>query len=440
MPPEHKTDRHAPITGARRTMLMPVLACALCTCAPPPVRPAAVHPDTSPPTDRTIAPVQMSHHVVYRQEGKYASFPSLTIDPRTDHLYTRFSVKDRVSHYETGGRDTRIQMESRDGGVTWQTVKSIPAGARDARPNRPRTGSGNDVLPADAFRSPDGALVRIAHNWRRWFPLDRLPEFKGKYGIVRGTAQHGPGADSFAINTGGYMARSDDDGKTWRRTPIAALDTYSSCSSGWSSAQLDDGTILRAFAVKPSAADAREVWAITTRDGRTAQTVRVMGPAPGTRLDFTEETLVHVTRRGVIWMLTRVHNGSGHWWQAISRDNGRTWTAAETAIDGTSTPPSGLVELSDGRLVLVFGVRRPPFGLRALVSEDEGLTWPAQGHVVLRTDGHGFDLGYPRAARLKDDTIVAVYYYATAAELAANRLTRTIAATRFRLPPLAPRR
>jgi hypothetical protein len=383
-----------------------------------------------------------TNHVVFKEEGKYASFPSLAIDPSNDYLYTRFSVKDAPSH--TGGEkgERQVSMESRDGGITWKTIEAIPPTVYDSRPGLLTIG--NDGLSGGAFELPSGdALIRIGQNWRRWFPIERLPEFEGKYDIQRGAENRGPGPDFFAFNSGGYVERSEDSGKTWQRTEIPELDTYVSCSSPWSYDQLPDGTVIRVFAVRRSANDPylNKVVAVLTRDGRTAQVVDVMGDEPG--YWFTEETLVHVTSKGIIWMLTRVHDmdknrgsNNNNLWQAVSVDGGRRWTSMPTLINIGRSPASGLVQLDDGRLVLVAGYRGGlKCGIHVLVSEDEGLTWCHDRRIALRQDGHGFDLGYPRAVKLRDGTVVTIYYYSTAEEVASEGpATRSIVATRFRVP------
>lgn len=196
--------------------------------------------------------------------------------------------------------------------------------------------------------------------------------------------------------------------------------------------QLPDGTVLRAFMVRKNSKCAGRVMVAITRDGRKADLVDVMGD-PENKLPFTEETLVYTTSKGAVWMLTRVHGTGAPIWQAVSQDGGRTWTARPTEIDARNTPPSGLVKLKDGRLVMVYGYRDAPSGIRALVSEDEGLTWRTDHVLVLRDDGDGYELGYPRAVKLPDETIVAVYYYAT------DDKVRHIACTRFKVPKLPPR-
>ncbi len=147
---------------------------------------------------------------------------------------------------------------------------------------------------------------------------------------------------------------------------------------------------------------------------------------PDEKLRFTEETLIHETSDGVIWVLTRVEGGDDHLWQGVSRDGGQTWQTRKTGVKGH--PPSGLVALRDGRLVLAYGYRHPPYGIRAVISKDEGLTWGTDNIIVLRNDGAGYDLGYPRSMQLKDGTILTVYYFTD------DQQVTHVACTRWRAP------
>jgi hypothetical protein len=348
------------------------------------------------------------HVVVFRKEGVYAPFPGVRLDPKTGFIYVSFTRKAIRTHSETLGARGCV-MESRDGGRTWEEVPRIPDGTVGDRPS--------PIAPLS-----DGALGQIGQNWRKWYPPERLPEFEGKYRIGR-AGSYKP--DWFAVNSGGWLGRSEDEGRTWTKTPIPALDTYASCSSPWSWTKLQDGRLLRAFMVVKDAKDSGDVYVTTTRDGRTAETVRVMGD-PEEKLRFTEETLVHQTSQGTIWVLTRVEGGDDQLYQGISADGGKTWISRKSGIVGH--PPSGLVPLPDGRLVLTYGYRHPPYGIRAVVSSDEGLTWDTESIITLRNDGAGYDLGYPRSLLLADGTISTVYYFALD-----DHVTH-IAATRWRVP------
>ena len=71
--------------------------------------------------------------------------------------------------------------------------------------------------------------------------------------------------------------------------------------------------------------------------------------------------------------------------------------------------PCALVTKS-GRIVVVFGRRRPPYGIGGVVSDDEGETWSQE--FVLRDDACVADLGYPVMTELNDGRIFTAYYIA----------------------------
>jgi len=90
-----------------------------------------------------------------------------------------------------------------------------------------------------------------------------------------------------------------------------------------------------------------------------------------------------------------------------SEDGGRTWRFISRINDHGDTVH--LNKLEDGRLVCVYGYRRPPYGIRARVSEDKGSTWGPE--LILRDDGGSWDIGYPRTVEIKEGQILAAYYF-----------------------------
>jgi hypothetical protein len=147
------------------------------------------------------------------------------------------------------------------------------------------------------------------------------------------------------------------------------------------------------------------VAATRTRDGGKTWTLEsILGPEPedyaimpaSLRLGATE-IYTAVRRKGFIEAYR-------------STDDAKSWTyEGKIAPEiGAGNPPS-LLKLRDGRLALIYGFRRPPFGMRARISKDNGHTWSEE--TVLRTDGGNTDLGYPRSVERPDGKIVSVYYY-----------------------------
>jgi hypothetical protein len=107
----------------------------------------------------------------------------------------------------------------------------------------------------------------------------------------------------------------------------------------------------------------------------------------------------------------RLRTGDKSWIDAyFSPDDGRTWTLRSTpAPDTGEGNPPAMLRLRDGRICCTYGVRAKPFGMRARTSRDEGQTWGRE--TILRADGGGRDLGYPRSVERPDGKVVTVYYW-----------------------------
>ncbi len=88
------------------------------------------------------------------------------------------------------------------------------------------------------------------------------------------------------------------------------------------------------------------------------------------------------------------------------------------------------MRLRDGRIVVIFGRRKEPYGMGLIVSEDDGASWSAE--AVIRADASDWDLAYAVATQLDDGRIFTAYYYM---EDDGNNFggTRYIAGSFFRL-------
>ena len=86
--------------------------------------------------------------------------------------------------------------------------------------------------------------------------------------------------------------------------------------------------------------------------------------------------------------------------------------------------------LRDGRLLVLFARRKPPYGIGGIMSEDEGKSWSHE--FIVRDDAECADLGYPVATELDDGRIFTAYYY-NLADSSAPDPTCFLAGTYFRI-------
>ncbi|MCY3915346.1 MAG: sialidase family protein [Chloroflexi bacterium] len=104
---------------------------------------------------------------------------------------------------------------------------------------------------------------------------------------------------------------------------------------------------------------------------------------------------------GLSWIDLYASDDQGYSWRQLNRP-----VAFQRA--GHSGNPPCLKQLSDGRLLLIYGNRDGPYRIGARISTDEGRGW--SGEIVLRAGGANGDMGYPRAVVLDDDSVVTAYY------------------------------
>ena len=113
-------------------------------------------------------------------------------------------------------------------------------------------------------------------------------------------------------------------------------------------------------------------------------------------------------------------------WTALGRDH--AWPGSRRAGPRYRSPWP--LQLRDGRIIVVFARRQPPFGIGLVASEDAGKSWSTE--TVIRADGSDWDLGYPVATELDDGRVFCAYYFM---KVDGNNLggTRHIASSIFHL-------
>ena len=210
--------------------------------------------------------------------------------------------------------------------------------------------------------------------------------------------------------------------------------------------RLSDGTLLAAGYVPFKSAAGRDKTTaafLTSRDA--GRTWTYLSHIPNANpFDFSEPDVVE-TRDGRLLTLLRVDwdtipveqrpdegkVGYGYFlYQAESRDGGRTWREpVQLPIWGH---PPYMLKLQNGHVVLVYGHRRPPYSIRAILSRDGGSTWvaPAPDHGFLVDHSYG----YGKAVELPDGSLFVVYLR-TGGHRTEDARTNAIQCIRARLRP-----
>lgn len=163
-------------------------------------------------------------------------------------------------------------------------------------------------------------------------------------------------------------------------------------------------------------ADGQEGWplCVRTRDGgKTWQEQSWVGLEPGRGGYAIMPSTVRLSETELLTFIRRRSSNEipKRWWIEPFRslDDGKSWKLEQNNSIDNAGNPAHMVKLSDDRLVVTYGYRRAPFGIRAKVSSDQGKTWGQE--IVLRDDGANWDLGYPRTVQRTDGKLVTVYYF-----------------------------
>jgi sialidase-1 len=299
----------------------------------------------------------------------------------------------------SGGREQHVcpfgrveLMRSHDGGATWSFPRVVMDGPIDDRDAGVlETARGTILVTTFTSLAYEPILMRArtsseANNerWQRWEQ-----------------AHNRVSAEQRQATLDVCMKRSTDGGVSFsgRYSPLV--------NSPHGPIQLADGRLLYA---------GKELWKGTHRvgvsesqdDGVSWQWLAVIPTREGdTTADYHELHAVETTDgRLIAHIRNHSRQNSRETLQSQSDDGGRTWTTPHPI--GVWGLPSHLLRLRDGRLLMSYGYRRPPFGNQARLSEDGGKSWSEP--ITISGDGIGGDLGYPSTVELDDGSLVTVWY------------------------------
>ena len=219
------------------------------------------------------------------------------------------------------------------------------------------------------------------------------------YIVNKGYGPHGEYLGDKAVIDGLFTMRSTDGGNTWEgpiKSPISP--DYGESPYG-KIVQLPDGTALLNvyYGSKPHLA------ALVYRSKDDGQT---WGDPSVIAENYNETSLVVLSENRILAVMRS--EAGGHLATALSSDKGRKWSEPRLVTRDREHPADAIL-LKDGRLLLVYGERNRPFGVRAMLSRDQGQTW-GPDIIILADDAQQADCGYPSSVEIAPGKIVTMYY------------------------------
>jgi hypothetical protein len=333
-------------------------------------------------TSGSEPPRIVKHVIVYKEPGRFAGWPAnhgawswgdeIVIGFEVGH----FRATDQGHAIDYSKPAQHVLARSLDGGETWvvERPESLrpPPGAKVA--GVPTGAEGKE--PADCpggidFTQPGFALTARmtsihAGESRFYYSYDRGKTWQGPFRLPN-------------FGQPGIAARTD-----------YIVNGKHDCT-------------LFLTAAKSNEREGRVICVRTKDGGKTWDFVSFIGPEPE---DYA--IMPSTVRLGSMHLLTAIRRR--HWidsWRSF--DGGESWQFVNQPVVVTGGNPPCLTKLRDGRLVISYGYREKPYGVRARISTDEGQTWSPE--IRLREDGGRWDLGYARTVQRTDGKLVTAYYF-----------------------------
>jgi len=124
-------------------------------------------------------------------------------------------------------------------------------------------------------------------------------------------------------------------------------------------------------------------------------------------VSFNEASVIETPKGDIVGFLRT----AGYDDQAVitrSSDGGKTFEWQSMGFQGH---PLNALQLPDNRVLVTYGYRHKPYGIRARVLNAECTDWDTAQEVILRTDGGNSDIGYTWPVQLDEHRVLVVYYY-----------------------------
>ena len=346
--------------------------------------------------------------IIYRDTMFYSAFPSVVTRPDGEILLAfrraperRLFGQEGISH--TDPNSYLVMVRSRDG-ENWTTEPELIYA-------HPFGGSQDPCL----LQLTDGTLLCASYTWGLIRP-DAGQALNRPISLVKGKSEQSP-AFTFL---GGYLMRSTDGGKSWSGPfyppnvpaetqvdvwgkPLPAYNRGALCEG-------KDGKIYWAVAARDAVSPAKTSVYLLISEDKGLSWNYACPVAVDNEISFNETSL-YETPGGDLVAFLRTADMPGHIsCIARSSDGGKSFWWQSMNFYGY---PLHALKLPDDRVLLTYGYRNKPYGIRAKILNAECSDFETATEFVIRDDEGTTDLGYSWAVQLDKKRVLVVYYFNT---------------------------
>lgn len=337
--------------------------------------------------------------VIYKDDKLYSAFPSIVRRPDGELVVAFRRAPDwrplgAKNYTHTDPNSCLMLTRSHDNGKSWTEPKTFFA--------HPWGGAQDPCM----IQLRDRSLLCASYGWAL-APTNVFPKLK------QPVFHHG----NFSF-LGGYLLRSKDGGASWQGPIIPPpcrgeiyLDPFGKPIPAYNRGAMCEGKNGRIYWVvaSNSALPPRKSETHLMISSDKGQTWKYSCPVGQDEKISFNETSLYETPKGDLVAFMRTADFDDHTAIARSTDHGKTFQKWEDA--GFQGHPHYALQLPDKRVLLIYGYRHAPFGIRARVLDAECREIKSSEEIILRDDGGNSDLGYPWATMISKNRALVVYYF-----------------------------
>lgn len=341
---------------------------------------------------------RVSDVTIYSDTSFFSAFPSVTRLSDGTLLVAFRRAPNRVvmgsdRNRHVDANSYLVSVRSTDGGRTWSREPQLMMA-------HPLGGSQDPCM----LRLANGEILCTSYLWIQ-VGENKRAEYEGRF--------FGNSDWTFA---GGFLIRSADGGYSWqgpynpgsplptetRSTMLGRLPLYNRgalCQSA-------DGTIHWAVACENGREGGSSVYLVQSHDnGRTWQYRSVIADDS---IAMNETSLYETPSGALVAFIRSLDYPTDKGYISRSTDGGATWKLDCMGFKGH---PFHALRLPDDRVLLTYGYRHEPYGIRARILNAECTDYATAPEFIIRDDGGGTDLGYTWSELIDDNHVLVTYYF-----------------------------